>query len=29
MDKGVIVHRSTTREFRSDSSVAHALLGVA
>ena len=29
MDKGLIVHRSTTREFRSDSSVAHALLGVA
>ena len=29
MDKGVIVHRSTTREFRSDSSVAHNLLGVA
>jgi branched-chain amino acid transport system ATP-binding protein len=29
MDKGVIVHRSTTREFRSDSSVAHRLLGVA
>jgi branched-chain amino acid transport system ATP-binding protein len=29
MDKGVIVHRSTTREFRSDSSVAHSLLGVA
>jgi branched-chain amino acid transport system ATP-binding protein len=28
MDKGLIVHRSTTREFRSDSSVAHALLGV-
>jgi branched-chain amino acid transport system ATP-binding protein len=29
MDKGVIVHRSTTRDFRSDSSVAHRLLGVA
>ena len=29
MDKGVIVHRSTTREFRSDSQVAHRLLGVA
>ena len=29
MDKGVIVHRSSTREFRSDSSVAHRLLGVA
>ena len=29
MDKGLIVHRSTTREFRSDSSVAHSLLGVA
>ena len=29
MDKGLIVHRSTTREFRSDSSVAHRLLGVA
>ncbi|SNR29789.1 ABC transporter ATP-binding protein [Blastococcus mobilis] len=29
MDKGVIVHRCTTREFRSDSSVAHSLLGVA
>jgi branched-chain amino acid transport system ATP-binding protein len=29
MDKGRVVHRSTTREFRSDSSVAHALLGVA
>jgi branched-chain amino acid transport system ATP-binding protein len=29
MDKGVIVHRSTTRAFRSDSSVAHSLLGVA
>jgi branched-chain amino acid transport system ATP-binding protein len=29
MDKGRIVHRSTTREFRSDSSVAHQLLGVA
>jgi branched-chain amino acid transport system ATP-binding protein len=29
MDKGQIVHRSTTREFRSDSSVAHRLLGVA
>ena len=29
MDKGRIVHRSSTREFRSDSSVAHALLGVA
>ena len=28
MDKGLIVHRSTTREFRSDSSVAHRLLGV-
>ena len=28
MDKGRIVHRSTTREFRSDSSVANALLGV-
>ena len=29
MDKGLIVHRSTTREFRSDSTVAHRLLGVA
>ncbi|HET6391233.1 MAG TPA: ABC transporter ATP-binding protein [Blastococcus sp.] len=29
MDKGLIVHRSTTHEFRSDSSVAHRLLGVA
>jgi branched-chain amino acid transport system ATP-binding protein len=29
MDKGRIVHRSATRQFRSDSSVAHALLGVA
>ncbi|TQN42775.1 amino acid/amide ABC transporter ATP-binding protein 2 (HAAT family) [Blastococcus colisei] len=29
MDKGVIAHRSSTREFRSDSSVAHTLLGVA
>ena len=29
MDKGLIVHRSTTRAFRSDSSVAHRLLGVA
>ncbi len=29
MDKGVIVHRSSTRDFRSDSSVAHRLLGVA
>jgi branched-chain amino acid transport system ATP-binding protein len=29
MDKGLIVHRSTTRAFRSDSSVAHSLLGVA
>jgi branched-chain amino acid transport system ATP-binding protein len=29
MDKGLIVHRSSTREFRSDSSVAHSLLGVA
>ena len=29
MDKGVIVHRSTTQQFRSDSSVAHSLLGVA
>lgn len=29
MDKGRIVHRSPTLEFRSDSSVAHALLGVA
>jgi branched-chain amino acid transport system ATP-binding protein len=29
MDKGVIVHRSTTHDFRSDSSVAHRLLGVA
>jgi branched-chain amino acid transport system ATP-binding protein len=29
MDKGLIVHRSSTQEFRSDSSVAHALLGVA
>jgi len=29
MDKGVIAHRSSTREFRSDSSVAHRLLGVA
>jgi branched-chain amino acid transport system ATP-binding protein len=29
MDKGVIVHRATTTEFRSDSSVAHRLLGVA
>ena len=29
MDKGRIVHRSPTHEFRSDSSVAHALLGVA
>jgi len=29
MDKGLVVHRSTTREFRSDSSVAHRLLGVA
>ena len=29
MDKGLIVHRSTTRVFRSDSSVAHRLLGVA
>jgi branched-chain amino acid transport system ATP-binding protein len=29
MDKGVIVHRSTTREFRSDSTVARSLLGVA
>ncbi|WP_219417730.1 ABC transporter ATP-binding protein [Pseudonocardia nigra] len=28
MDKGRIVHRSPTREFRSDSTVAHALLGV-
>ena len=28
MDKGVIVHRSSTRDFRSDSSVAHRLLGV-
>ncbi|WP_409329247.1 ABC transporter ATP-binding protein [Trujillonella humicola] len=28
MDKGRIVHRSSTLEFRSDSSVAHALLGV-
>ncbi|MCW2582432.1 MAG: braG2 [Klenkia sp.] len=29
MDKGRVVHRSPTAEFRSDSSVAHALLGVA
>jgi branched-chain amino acid transport system ATP-binding protein len=29
MDKGLIVHRSSTGEFRSDSSVAHSLLGVA
>jgi branched-chain amino acid transport system ATP-binding protein len=29
MDKGRVVHRSPTREFRSDSSVAAALLGVA
>jgi len=29
MDKGLIAHRSSTREFRSDSSVAHRLLGVA
>ena len=29
MDKGVIVHRSSTQDFRSDSSVAHRLLGVA
>jgi branched-chain amino acid transport system ATP-binding protein len=29
MDKGVIVHRSSARDFRSDSSVAHRLLGVA
>lgn len=29
MDKGRVVHRSATLEFRSDSSVAHALLGVA
>jgi branched-chain amino acid transport system ATP-binding protein len=29
MDKGRIVHRSPTLQFRSDSSVAHALLGVA
>ncbi|MGY1710571.1 ABC transporter ATP-binding protein [Geodermatophilus sp. SYSU D00758] len=29
MDKGRIVHRASTREFRSDSSVAHNLLGVA
>jgi branched-chain amino acid transport system ATP-binding protein len=29
MDKGLIVHRSSTRDFRSDSSVAHRLLGVA
>jgi branched-chain amino acid transport system ATP-binding protein len=29
MDKGVIVHRSPTLQFRSDSSVAHSLLGVA
>ena len=29
MDKGRIVHRSPTMEFRRDSSVAHALLGVA
>ncbi len=29
MQKGRIVHRSTTAEFRRDSSVAHALLGVA
>jgi branched-chain amino acid transport system ATP-binding protein len=29
MDKGVIVHRSTTLDFRRDSSVAHRLLGVA
>jgi branched-chain amino acid transport system ATP-binding protein len=29
MDKGRVVHRSSTRQFRSDSSVAHALLGVA
>ncbi|MCW2695143.1 MAG: braG2 [Modestobacter sp.] len=29
MDKGKVVHRSPTLEFRSDSSVAHALLGVA
>jgi branched-chain amino acid transport system ATP-binding protein len=29
MDKGRVVHRSTTQEFRSDSSVAHTLLGVA
>jgi branched-chain amino acid transport system ATP-binding protein len=29
MDKGRVVHRSPTQEFRRDSSVAHALLGVA
>jgi branched-chain amino acid transport system ATP-binding protein len=29
MDKGRIVHRSPTQQFRSDSSIAHALLGVA
>jgi branched-chain amino acid transport system ATP-binding protein len=29
MDKGQVVHRSPTLEFRRDSSVAHALLGVA
>jgi branched-chain amino acid transport system ATP-binding protein len=29
MDKGRVVHRSPTQEFRSDSTVAHALLGVA
>jgi branched-chain amino acid transport system ATP-binding protein len=29
MDKGHVVHRSPTAEFRRDSSVAHALLGVA
>jgi branched-chain amino acid transport system ATP-binding protein len=29
MDKGRIVHRSPTPQFRSDSSVARALLGVA
>jgi branched-chain amino acid transport system ATP-binding protein len=29
MDKGRVVHRSPTLEFRRDSSVAHALLGVA
>ena len=29
MDKGKVVHRSPTQQFRSDSSVAHRLLGVA